>query len=449
MKNSWPQLGIIIFLFIMILFPACDGVVPHEPPTGEETPDEEVRPPTSWTIFLYMLAESSIETKALEAINLLEAGMQSSTNINIVVLIDRSTSYSTGDGNWDGTRLYEIIPDTLNQTIVSKRLSDSELGISSSSKTELDLSDSENLRLFLNFGTEVFPAEKYAMIFWGYSEGISGENHAILNPVSNYTSRAIGYDSSSDRQLLPIREIAAKFQVHNFDVVCFDAPKTNLLEFAYEFKGRVPYYIGSQDAEDSGKWNYKNLIERFSQTPQTQTDFVTAVIDSYAETHGSDNKFSSIAAIDTEKLGEVMINLNTFLQAASNQITDDNRTTIRQGLFYLQDWGYVTPGEMQLDLLGMVKYLNAQGIATLHATAVESAINKAISGIWGPQSGPSMSGLSLFYTSLLSNGAATYSLPETYFQDTSKPALRFVKESNWVPDANTKTGFLYRLWYEQ
>jgi hypothetical protein len=60
---------------------------------------------------MYVDGDNNLEENALEDINEMEMAEFPST-VKVIVLVDRTPGESSADGNWTGTRLYEIKHDT-------------------------------------------------------------------------------------------------------------------------------------------------------------------------------------------------------------------------------------------------------------------------------------------------------------------------------------------------
>jgi len=139
----------LVFVIILSGFISCKNDV-FIPAVEEEEP--EVEPEKIWSIFVYMNGDNDLESQALKDLNEMEAALSAGAeNIEIIALMDRSSLYDSGDGNWSGTRLYRVRADSggINYNIVSDRLVCSDLGLSVESDTELNLGSSSVLSTFL------------------------------------------------------------------------------------------------------------------------------------------------------------------------------------------------------------------------------------------------------------------------------------------------------------
>ena len=117
-----------------------------------------------------MAADNELEGAAMRALNELEGADWRGQDVSVLALIDRNPGYDATDGNWSGTRLYEIRYDKagVNNTIISDRLECGILGLSRSSESELDMSSPYVLKCILEYAKDAYKADQYGLILWGH-----------------------------------------------------------------------------------------------------------------------------------------------------------------------------------------------------------------------------------------------------------------------------------------
>ena len=74
--------------------------------------------PNTWNVLVYMAGDNNLEDLLHFDLNDLEAG-GSDDRVHVYALVDRSPDYDTGWGDWTGTRLYRIAPDTDMENVAS------------------------------------------------------------------------------------------------------------------------------------------------------------------------------------------------------------------------------------------------------------------------------------------------------------------------------------------
>jgi hypothetical protein len=133
-----------------------------------------------WTIFVYMNADNNLEPDAITNINQMEA-VGSSADVNIVVEIRRSPGYDFSNGDWSSTRRFLILKDDDPLTISSPPIPwCEETGCQPVIDHDDDLGDIQTFKKAASWLVNAYPAENYAVIFWGHGAGWREEEEAPI-----------------------------------------------------------------------------------------------------------------------------------------------------------------------------------------------------------------------------------------------------------------------------
>ena len=129
-----------------------------------------------WSILVYMSADNNLESAAIADLIEMEKSKLNTKNVSVLVLLDRNPSYDSSNGNWKNTKLYRLKTNNVSDTneILSEEIECLELGLSSSSQNELDMSAYMSLSRSIKFMYENYPANQYGVILWGHGEGWRG-----------------------------------------------------------------------------------------------------------------------------------------------------------------------------------------------------------------------------------------------------------------------------------
>ena len=222
-----------------------------------------------WTYVVYMAADNELEGSAMRAMNELESADWRGQDISVLALIDRHPGYDASDGNWSGTRLYEVRYDSegVNNTIISERLDCAVLGLSKGTDSELDMSGVYILSGILDYAKDTYQAEQYGLIVWGHGSGWKG----------------MGKDETSDGSVMKISRLGQAVQDKGLRIIGFDTGFAGNLEVMYELKGAGQYGIGSSGASPAEGWAYKDVFEKFLASGKDAESFCSAVIAAYKE----------------------------------------------------------------------------------------------------------------------------------------------------------------------
>jgi len=264
----------------------------------------------TWTIMMYQDADNNLETVLLNDINEMEAA-DIPSNVNIIVLVDRSAWYDSSDGNWSGAKLFKLTHDDVPKKIDSIRLADPEfLHLSGTSKNgeELDMGSWETLDAFIRFSQKNFPADHYILHLsdhgdgWRYQMGIHGE------PAPN---RAICTDDSSGNALSLSHDVPRAIENKGIEAMSFDACLMGTVEVAYALAPHVDYAALSVLNVPSSGWQYTDTLNRWFEH-RTAKNWALNAVSSY-HTYYYAHYDVGFTAVDLKKIAELAPVLEDFL----------------------------------------------------------------------------------------------------------------------------------------
>ena len=433
-----------------------------------------------WTIMVYLDADNNLESYGVNDINEMEASNLNGSGINLIVLADRIPGEYTGAGNWTDTRLYQVKYDEGGETninIVSKRLSSTELGITSTGSTELNMGDPDTAIDFIDYCKAEHPADNYAFIIWNHGSGWrstsipTARNMNLVEPLSitlssdydfkKYSAntqndfKAVAADDTSG-DILFTQEVGTIFNGKGIDVIGFDLCLGAMIEAAYEIKDSANYMIASEENEPGDGWEYDDLFNTFKSTDLSQISFVNSVVDAF-ETRYTGQTGTTLSGIDLSEIDNVMTKLNSLSNALYTSITTSTIQSEIASLLYnnVEDY-FSIPGDLNIDLSdAALQILNNTDYADTAATELITAIDNAVIAEWhdlgttANVENTSSNGISIHYIALNDSGSPV-GHNTAYVKDYSPAVqypLSFVQNSSWVPCFDG-TGLLYRLWYE-
>ncbi|MBN2716504.1 MAG: hypothetical protein JXX14_11675 [Deltaproteobacteria bacterium] len=213
--------------------------------------DSEVPQYVTWTVMVYMAADSNLEADMLVDLSEL-ASVQTPYWLNILILFDRHEYLDRTDGDWTGTRLFRVnsqVPGGL------ERLADSVyLGVTDSGDTdELDMGDGNTLDRFIQFSTNAYSADHYALVLSGHGNGWMKKG----TDEKTYHPKVICSDDSGNRDGISVQQVLAPLlQSYSIEVLGFDACLMAMVEVAWAVKDTVKYMIASEANESSEGWDF-------------------------------------------------------------------------------------------------------------------------------------------------------------------------------------------------
>jgi hypothetical protein len=241
-----------------------------------------------WTILVYLDGDNNLEEFAIDDLNEMES-VQLPDNINVIVQIDRVDGHDYSNGNWTGTRIYEVKHDTNSKQIGSKLIKD---------QGELNMGNPQTLTDFINFGTRNYPAKKYMLVMWNHGGGWRDIEEA--NPEN---LRGISWDETSNNDYLEMREVESALKSANqkMNVLGFDACLMGMFEVAYQVKDAVKELaIFSQEVEPGDGWDYNAFLNKLKTNPSADAkELAKYVTSSYQAFYSYQN--TTISAVDLTK----------------------------------------------------------------------------------------------------------------------------------------------------
>jgi len=436
MKGIFP---IIIYIVFTTIFFSCRNEI-FIPGSIREEP---VSPEKLWSIFVYMNGDNDLESQALKDLNEMEAALsQSDQNIEIIVLIDRSSLYDSADGDWSGTRLYRVRGDSggLNYNIISERLSCSDLGITADSDGELNLGTSSVLSTFLSFSMENYKSDQNMLIIWGHGSGWRGPGG-----YSSSGYKGVSFDDG-DSDFLYTSELGDALEGQSIDILSFDTCSSMLIEVAYVVRHSAGFMVGSEDVVSAEGWDYESIISSLSESDGTVASANSALIAAFQEDYHSSSG-ATLSVLDLSKVENIVTELNNFvsrreLEAASSADSNIYYTDLKTQIMDDVEDFYTTPGDLNIDIAHLAQIIEGDG-SDLKA-AVEDAVSFSFNSTAG---NPNAKGLALHFVPLQESGMLAVH-DDAYFIDRiSGYQLDFVGNSLWCPNESLGSGLLWNLFY--
>lgn len=257
----WEKIKLLAFLLALFLLvsiiPSCsvDG-------GGYPLPPESSRSTDGWTIMVYLDGDNDLESAAMVDLIEMKSGFNDSSNLDLIVLVDRINGYSTDTSalgeNFEGTRLYKITQNT------ATRLSDSTyLGLSSSGDSdELNMGDASTLKKFIQFCKANYEKTNYSLILWNHGGGVRSK------AKSSTVHKAICWDETDSSDSLYTAEISDILTSNeSVNLLAFDACLMGSIEVAYQYrKGNggfeADYMVASAPTEYNNGYDYSFIFGR-------------------------------------------------------------------------------------------------------------------------------------------------------------------------------------------
>ncbi len=254
-----------------------------------------------WTFMVYINGDNNLSSYGDDDRHEMES-VGSSSNMNIVVQQDWSTSYGGSDG---AIRWY-----------VNQGSSDTVMAL-----PEQDMGVPSTLIDFVNWAIDNYPAKHYALVIWdhgsGWDKGVSGpvdKGFSWDDQSGNHFSVAGG---DLDTALYYIKQHLGR----NLDILGFDACLMATLEVADVARKYVDYIVFSEKTEPGDGWPYDDILDTLKNNPSiTPYEFASKIAQTYVESYSGGSQGdqdATQAAIDlgSEDFHRLLIHLDHLSRA--------------------------------------------------------------------------------------------------------------------------------------
>ena len=413
-----------------------------------------------WTFIVYMAADNDLESAAITNFNELEAVRYANAPVSIIVLLDRSPYHDTTNGNWSGTRVFEIKSDPAGFTAIMKspRIDCQELGITKSNDINLNTADPMVLSLFIDFAKRAYPAENYALFIWGHGTGWRSTDNvnSSVTPL-----KAVAFDDTHG-QYMSLPAFGRTIENKGLSFIGFDTCYGAVLEVAYQIRNSAQLFAGSQGAILSTGWNYTALFNDFIKKPNLSiADLGDSIQKQFIERYGGLSN-ATISQIQLSQVQNLFNKFNLFSGVVTDSITTQisRDIVLNQILDNVESYYFTSfPSDMYIDVLDFSKKVTAiranitsdvsrQDAIFNAASELENALTLAIPSSWAQNGTAKKVGVHFIPLQGIKVPAASHE--QAYIKNSmaiDKGA--FVENAyNWVPNAVPQSNsFLDKLFY--
>lgn len=239
----------------------------------------------AWTVAVYLVGDNDLEAYVMNDLDELErAG--ASGEVQVVVQADRSGDYVTGDGDWTGTRRYEIVSDGVDGVVKSPVIE--ELG-------ELDMGDPATLADFLAWVDLTYPARRTALVLWDHGSGWDLTANGMIGSDDTSGSSISIAEGELAAALAP--RVAA---VGPLDVVAFDACNMAAWEVAHALRTSALAMAASASTVGGEGLQYDLALAELMTAPEADAVAMAEMLARSASLDGVEVTFSAVdlATID-------------------------------------------------------------------------------------------------------------------------------------------------------
>ena len=229
-----------------------------------------------WTVMVYISGDNNLEDFVVSDIETELAPTGSSANVQVVALADRTPGYDTSRGDWQTTKLFHVTKGML----ATPENAVADWG-------ERDFGDKQTLIDFVTWTKANYPADHYALYFWGH-----GWNWHPGVVMRDETVSATDNDPNL-MDTLDMDEVKAALPSLGFiDMVGFDGCQMASIEVDRLWHGHATALSHSQEWVGDEGIQYDLVLAQLAANPNMTADQV-AIATTQSAT--SDKTWSAVA----------------------------------------------------------------------------------------------------------------------------------------------------------
>jgi hypothetical protein len=233
--------------------------------TGRVTAAPAAKP--KWTVMVYMSGDNNLEDYIVKDIETELAPTGSRTNLQVVALADRGPGYDTSYGDWQQTLLFHVTP---GMTAASEN--------AVADWGERNMGDPQTLIEFVTWTKANYPADHYALYFWGHGW--------------NWHPDYVMWDDTSENSL-DYEEMKAAIPSLGFiDVVGYDGCNMASIEIFDLWHGHATAVTSSQEYVGNEGLQYDQILAKLAANTGLTADQVAVAS---AQSASADKTWSAVA----------------------------------------------------------------------------------------------------------------------------------------------------------
>jgi hypothetical protein len=195
-----------------------------------------------WTVMVYMAGDNDLEEYIVKDLEKELGAIGSTKNIQVVALADRIAGYDTSKGNWADTRLFHVPKGLV--AFPENALAD---------WGERNFGDPKTLVDFVTWSKNNYPAEKYALYFWGHG----------WNWHQGFTME----DTTNKDSLDPDEVKASLPKLGDIDMVAYDGCNMASIEVDALWHKKAKAIVHSQEYVGWDGIEYDVVLKKLNENP--------------------------------------------------------------------------------------------------------------------------------------------------------------------------------------
>jgi len=316
-----------------------------------------------WTFLVFLNAANDLQEFGPLNVNQMEK-IGSTGDVNLVVQWKQAHCATCGTPEWVGTRRYYITKDSDTGRVNSQLVQD--MGPS------IDMGDWRELRNFIVWTQQRYPADRYALVIWNHGAGWRNTRGDRRAPMP----RSVSIDDST-RNEIQVWELPQALDVTpQMDMVIFDASLMQMLEVAYEIRNSSRIMVGSEESPPGEGYVYDRFLADLAANPAlSPAAFGQSIVTRTLEAYGTSNNLTQ-SALDLSRIQAVANQVNAFAGTLSLNI-DGSRAAMVDARNEAESYAYPENKDLW-DYAARIRAGSPSRDLQSSAAAVQAAVEAAV-----------------------------------------------------------------------
>jgi hypothetical protein len=371
----------VVFISLLVLLSTLTGTAFAAPPAAK----------AKWTVMVYISGDNNLEDFVVSDIETELAPTGSSANVQVVALADRTPGYDTSRGDWQTTKLFHVTKGML----ATPENAVADWG-------ERDFGDKQTLVDFVTWTKANYPADHYALYFWGH--GWNWHPGVVMRD-----------DTNSDT--LNMEEVKAALPSIGFiDMVGFDGCQMASIEVDMLWHGHATALSHSQEWVGGEGIQYDLVLAQLAANPTMTADQV-AIATTQSAT--SDKTWSAVA-VDS-RFDSLLSAVNQWSVALNNGL-GANRKKYDQAFTATRSFWQAPMDKDLYDMAYEINHLVSDQTIRSKSQAVMNAVNSVVLSERHVNAYADVHGITIYHISKATEKDSNY----TYYQ-----TLDFSLQTGW------------------
>ncbi len=356
---------------------------------------------SKWTVMVYVSGDNNLEDYVVSDIETELAPIGSSVNVQVVALADRGPGYDTSRGDWQTTKLFHVTKGML----ATPENAVADWG-------ERDFGDKQTLIDFVTWTKANYPADHYALYFWGH--GWNWHPGYVMRDETVNTQD----NDPNHSDTLDMEEVKAALPSIGFiDMVGFDGCQMASIEVDMLWHGHATALSHSQEWVGGEGIQYDLVLAQLAANPNMTADQVAI---STTQSATSDKTWSAVA-VDS-RFDSLLSAVNQWSVALNNGLAANRKKYDQSFTATRSFW----QAPMDKDLYDMAYEINSrvsdQNIKS-KSQAVMNAVNSVVLSERHVNAYADVHGITIYHISKATEKDSNY----TYYRAT----LDFALQTGW------------------